>query len=370
MEKYELILKKLLELPGSLSAGQDQIRIVCPVCKNVKAKCYVGIHKRILQEQGKKILGYECKHCLFHGLVGPKFFKTLGIEVDKDTLESMKFHKEIIKTINPVTKMEKLDIKIPDFIRPEDKFKIDYLSKRFGRKVTIQDIKKYKIVVNFRDLYQVNNLNLFSNLDQKDPEYTKKRNYLKFLGAEFADHFVGMLSVDNNKINLRNINSEKLKSKRYMVHVINKNIGNPYMYMPDIPVDLLATEPVINMAEGNYDIIGAKELFFLNENYDNIFVAIGTRAAYKRVLNQILKMTGFLNAKINIFADFDNDSTDIESEEGLKWYKELFQDYRCLFNEINIIYNTAKYKDENGIEHFSKDFGDLSKPVSVKSIVI
>jgi hypothetical protein len=155
-----------------------------------------------------------------------------------------------------------------------------------------------------------------------------------------------------------------------MVHVINKNIGNPYMYMPDIPVDLLASEPVINMAEGNYDIIGAKELFFLNESYDNVFVAIGTRAAYKRVLNQILKMTGFLNAKINIFADYDNDATDIESEEGLKWYKDLFKDYRCLFSEINIIYNVAKYKDEKGVEHFSKDFGDLSKPVSVKSIVI
>ncbi len=122
MEKHELILKKLLELPGSLPAGQDQIRIVCPVCKNVKAKCYVGVNKRILQEQGKKVLGYDCKHCLFQGNVGPKFFKMLGIEMDKETLDSMKFSKDIIKTVNPVTKMEKLDLKIPDFIRPEDNF--------------------------------------------------------------------------------------------------------------------------------------------------------------------------------------------------------------------------------------------------------
>ena len=74
-------------------------------------------------------------------------------------------------------------------------------------------------------------------------------------------------------------------------------------------------------------------------------VAIGTKKAYRRVLDQILKMTCFLDADINIFADNDPDSS-------LDFYKQIFKDYRSIFPNINIYYN------EKG-----KDFGDLSKPI-------
>ena len=69
-----------------------------------------------------------------------------------------------------------------------------------------------------------------------------------------------MLSFDN-KINLRNIDSEALKNKRYKVYAIDKNIGNPYMYIPVIPIDLLFSEPTTNITEGNYDIIGELKCF-------------------------------------------------------------------------------------------------------------
>lgn len=356
MELYQIIMEKLLQVaPGAVPAGQDEMRMICPVCKNPKAKLYLGIHRSIYNTTGQKKLAYGCKHCNYNGVVGIKFLKQFGITIDDEMKKGLIFHKEVLKTVNPITKMEKLEVKIPTFIREEDKFKIDYLSKRFGRKVTAQDLKTYKIILNFKDFYDMNKLDLFKSIDPLDPDYNKKSNYLSFIGNEFTKHFVGMLSVDNNKINLRNINSEALKNKRYMVHVIDKSIGNPYMYMPDIPVDLLALEPTINIAEGNYDIIGAKELFHLNEDYSNVFVAIGTRTAYKRVLDQLLKMTGFFNANINVYADNDSDT-------DLNWYKDMFKDYKTVFNKINIFYNIAVDKDGKPC----KDFGDLSKPVKVE----
>jgi len=356
MENYEKILQLLLTMPGSVKVSDTQIRMHCPVCDKKDNKLYVGLsHNPIFTNKGLKVLGYGCKQCLFSGMVGKRFFTRLGIKCDKDLLNSTRIEHSDIKTINVINKFQKLDLKIPNFIRPEDQFKVKYLSGRFGRNVTMDDIQKYKIVLNFNDLFEFNKYDLYGKCTSDD-----ERRKIKFLSEEYSKHFVGLLSVDNNKINLRNIDSEKFKTKRYMVYVIDKNISNPYMYMPSTQLNLLSTKPVINMAEGNYDIIGAKELYFPEERNDMVFVAIGTRTAYKRALDQVLKMTGFLNAKINIFADNDGDT-------DLNWYREMFKDWHQLFDNITIHYNVANYIDENGKEKPCKDFGNLSRPVKLES---
>lgn len=342
MKPYEYVLQELLKLPGSHTTGSvDQIRIHCPMCNHEKSKLYVGLMK-----DSDNLLGYDCKHCPFSGKVGPSFLKLFNIDAP-DYLENFKNNKRNTKIFNPITKMTKLDLKIPNYILPEDQFKLDYLNKRFQANLTVDDLKTYKIVLNFKDLFKYNNFDYL----QFEPD-PSKRKYIEELADEYTKHFVGMLSIDNNKINLRNINSTTIV-KRYMVHVINKNIANPYMYMPDFPIDLFAANPVFNMAEGNYDIIGVQRRFFLNnDDPSNIFVAVGTKKAYKRVLIQLIKMTGFLNAKINIFADNDPDSS-------LDMYRDMFKEYRPMLDEINIIYNNA-----------SKDFGDLSKPIEPVKCVI
>lgn len=354
MEQYQKILQFLLTVPGSIRVNDNQIRMHCPVCNKKESKLYVGLSRNpIFVSKGIKVLGYNCKHCLFSGNVGKKFYDTLGIKVDKDLLPTGNVKTGVIKSINNITKYETLNLKIPDFIRPEDQFKLDYLNKRFNRKLTIKDIITYKIVLNLKDLYDFNKMSIYQFIDKND---TKAKMSTKYLIDEYTKHFVGMLSVDNNKVNLRNINSEKLKNKRYMVHVINKEIGNPYLYIPSTKIDLLAPNPVICIAEGNYDILGAKELYFLEDRTDVIFAAIGTRTAYKRALTQIMKMTGFINAQIHIFADNDKDT-------NLQWYVDMFKDWRHLFDTIHIHYNVAVDKDGNPC----KDFGNLSNPVELQS---
>lgn len=359
MEQYQKILQTLLTLPTAKKVNETQIRMRCPKCGKTDDKLYVGLsHNPIFTSKGLKILGYGCKQCPFEGIVGKKFYQALGLKYDADTFKFNNIRNKTLNKIDTATKIQKLDLKIPNFIRPEDQFKVDYLSHRFNRKVTISDIIKYKIVLNFKDLFEYNNLDLLEFEDKTDK---KRCDYIKFVAEEFSKHFVGMLSLDNNKINFRNINSEYYtnKNKRYMVYVINKNIGNPYLYIPSTEIDLLSPNPTINMAEGNYDIIGAKELYFPDETNNNIFVAIGTRTAYKRVLGQILKMTGWLNANVNIFADNDKDT-------NLDWYKEMFKEWRPLFDRITIHYNKASYIDEHGKTILCKDFGDLSHPVKLE----
>ena len=362
MEPYQYILNDLLKVPGSLPAGQDEIRMLCPICGHPKPKLYVGLYKTLLP---KKVLTYDCKHCQFQGGVGPKFLKLFNVESNPEYFESIKKQsRSTTKILNPVTKMEKMDLKIPDRILPQDELKVRYLESRFNRKITVKDLKTYKIVLNFKDFFDYNHVNPLDYLDRTDE---RKFQYQRFLFGEYTNHFVGMLSVDNNKLNLRNIDSKALANKRYMVHTINPSINNPYMYMPDIPIDIMSVMPTINMAEGNYDIIGAKETYFLNEDYSDVFVAVGTRKAYKRVLNQIMKMTGFLSAKINIFADNDGD---INGMSNIDFYKDLFKEFRPLFENITLNYNVAEYTDENGRKIPCKDFGNLSHPIKLEKVEI
>jgi hypothetical protein len=353
MEDYQKILELLLTLDGSKKINEGQIKMHCPICNKPDNKLYVGLtHNPYYTSKGIKALGYGCKQCQFSGMVGKKFFQVLGLQYDKNLIKFNINRNNILKNVNSVTKMQKLDLKIPNFIRPEDEFKVKYLEGRFGRKITIKDIIHYKIVLNFNDLFEYNKMSLYEYEDKSDKERCRK---LKYMADEYTKHFVGLLSVDNNKVNLRNINSQKFANKRYMVHVINKNIGNPYMYMPSSELNLLSLNPVINMAEGNYDIIGAKELYFPDERNDMVFVAIGTRTAYKRALNQIFKMTGWLNASVNVFADNDKDT-------NLDWYREMFKEWRPLLDRITINYNVAVDKDGKPC----KDFGNLSNPVQLE----
>lgn len=358
MEQYRAILNSLMELPGAVRVNDDQIRIHCPICDKKDNKLYVGLNRNpAIISKGVKLLGYNCKQCPFSGNVGKRFYEALGIKYTKDMIISSGIKTGMLRNIGTITKYDTLKLKIPNFIRPEDRFKVDYLSSRFNRQLTVQDIQKYKIILNFNDLFDYNGIPVdhFENPDNKE-----RRRKLQYLAKEFSAHFVGMLSADNNKINLRNINSQKFANKRYMVHVINPNIGNPYIYIPSTEINLLSPNPTICMAEGNFDIIGAKELFYPEDRSDMIFVAIGTRTAYKRALTQVMKMTGFVNANIHIFADNDADT-------NLEWYKKMFSEWRSLFDKITIHYNIGEYDAGNGHMKPCKDFGDLSKPVVVKS---
>ena len=360
MENWKKLEEILLKLPHAHTCLGDEIRLRCPICNKPDDKLYVGPMKN--DQFSKEIkLGYNCKQCQYSGIVGKKFLEKLGINYDGTIKDLTKYDPTptTVKSINPATKLKKLDLKIPNWINPKDQFKVDYLSNRFNRDITVEDLITYKIVLNFRDLLEFNKLKLLEFEDKND---VKRCDFLRFQAKQYSDHFVGMLTLDNNKINFRNINSKYYteKGKRYMVHVINKNISNPYLYMVSNPINLLTPNPIINMAEGNYDIIGARELYF-KDNVENncVFVAIGTRTAYKRSLSQILKMTGFFNAKINIFADNDKDT-------NLGWYKDMFKEWKYLFPEITINYNIAK--DKNGND--CKDFGNLSNPVELKKFII
>jgi len=350
MKTYQIILQELLKQPGGKSVNDSQIQLQCPICKHKDNKLYVGVIRRLLP---KERLGYDCKHCGFTGGVSKKFLQKFNINLSKEVLESLKFEKkQFTKIINPVTKMTKMDYKIPNIVLPEDEFKLRYLSMRFKRPLNKSDIQTYKIVLNVKEFYKYNNINIDELLGY-DKEKIRKQ---KFMIEEYSKNFVGMLTVDNNKINLRNINSQRF-DQRYMIHVINPNLSNPYLYIPDIPVDLLSKQPSINMAEGVYDIIGAKELYFLDDDdYSNIFAAVGSRPSYIRALQQILKMTGFLNADVKLFVDYDGE------DYGIGFYRDMFKPYRNLFPNIYVNYNVAI--DEDGKP--CKDFGNLSKPVKLK----
>ena len=70
---------------------------------------------------------------------------------------------------------------------------------------------------------------------------------------------------------------------------------------------------------------------------------------------------------INIFADNDGD---INGMNNVDFYKDLFKEFRPLYEDIILNYNVADYTDENGRVIPCKDFGNLSHPIKLEKVEI
>lgn len=344
MEPYQYILQELLKLPDSKTTSDpDQIRIRCPICNHNSSNLCVGLIRNT------KILGYDCKHnCTFSGKVDKNFLELFNIDCP-EYLKDIKYpNKTYHRLKSQVTNLEKLNITINSNIDIKNMNKIQYLHNRLNKKISENDIKKYKIVLNLNDLLEYNNLDPYKYCKNKD-EFNKTKYMLK----EFSEHFVGFLSLDNNTVVLRNIDSKHFSNQRYMKYRIDKKLNNHFMYVIDIPIDIMSKNPIINISEGTFDIIGVKLRYFQKENNSTIFAAVGgSFQSYKRAIIEIIKMTGFFDAKINIFADNDHTFN----------INDFRYNFRDLSKSLGGIY---VYRNKLG-----KDFGDMKEQIKLEKFIV
>ena len=114
------------------------------------------------------------------------------------------------------------------------------------------------------------------------------------------------------------------------------------------------------------DIIGVYN--HINTNSKNTMNLAITGQNYNSMILHLINV-GLVggNVTINIFADNDGD---INGMNNIDFYKDLFKEFRPLYEDITLNYNVADYTDENGRVIPCKDFGNLSHPIKLEKVEI
>lgn len=305
-EAFEALKIFMVENYGAkLAAGGREIVKRCHICGDSRdgssRHMYIGVSK-----QG--MLVYNCFKCNAHGIIDGYFFRSLGCyDVNLITICNqnntnnakyleMGYKRKIVKHTSPIlTYRDSL----------ETQKKVAYLSKRLGYNFTLEDLARFKIVLN---LYDFINSNTVGTL-------TRNKN----ICDQIDQFFLGFLSVDNSYINMRRLVPEGKLIKNVDVRYVNYNIygfedNSSRYYVLPTTIDPNRTV-TINIAEGAFDILGV----YLNTDSikDNaIFASIGGKS-YMSIMQYFVITYGFMNFKLHIYVDNDVDNFEIQKVADL-----------------------------------------------------
>lgn len=355
IDNIKLIIEELMLTPkAKRTSNQLQIHIRCrmPDCGDSEnpnsAHMYVGINKNDPTK-----LSYDCKKCGAHGNVSDEFLRMYDIDPSK-FLSYFKTSTSGLKKTYDMNRNKKLVIDFPKTYLSADKWKIDYICKRLGRDICDNDISSMKIVINLNKFLEFNKIDKIALDLEHMREGGKNINEVQYIESmtrtldELSKNFIGFLSANNNRITMRNLGSEVIGEK-YFVLTIDPSIQDPFIYYPKMDIDICSREPEIVMAEGVFDILNIREKFYGGTEglKDVFFVAVGGSGSYRRCLKSIISMTGWVDAHVTIYSD-----SDIAESQYQKMFREFSE-----YISFTIVYNTS-----------SKDFGDSTLPCTLRRV--
>ena len=163
---------------------------------------------------------------------------------------------------------------------------------------------------------------------------------------------VGFVSYDKTSISFRNLHpSEERGIPRFNIIHLYQNIKRPYFYMPPLSVDLLSPIPKIVVTESTFNAINIQNYFY-KDNVDCV-IASASRKGIKRLIKNLICLTGFVSGIIEIYAD--NDKT--FSEE---FFAEQLDEFAAIYDTRIILRTDEGEKDfgslptaEDGFYHFN-----------------
>lgn len=223
------------------ASGGSEVVMVCnnPDCNDRSGHLYIGMNNGIPM--------YHCKKCPNCGRVTTYFLQSLGI-YDTDLAVSLgKSYKNAANNyIRQTHKHNAVYVLSNNFISDNElsQVKLAYINKRLGTSLTYSDLSKLKIVLNLYDLLESNNIK----------EYTRHVNIMD----ELSTSFIGFISRDNSRINMRNLREGKVSKyvdRRYINYNIFDNDEATTYFVPT-SFDLNRRERTrVHIAEGSFDIL-------------------------------------------------------------------------------------------------------------------
>lgn len=341
-ETYEQVLYELLtSLPvhdDSTFTYDGTIKVRCPFCgDSPKNKKSTHLFVKVMVDEGD-VQYYKCMRCSAGGWVDSYLLELLQLyNPDLDELEKERNKKR--KSISGKKGFRTNNIARLRLLAPLNnnttKKKIKYIENRLGITLTTQDILNYRMVLNYYDFFNYNNIT----------EFTRHKNILNALD----ENYVGFITTNNEFINSRKIIEEYDKyQKRYINYdIFNLNNTSKLYVISNDKVDIMAKAHII-LAEGVMDIIGIFNHIYNKEINSNTIYCAVLGSGYEYAIKYFISK-GILFADYDIYSD---DSISISEYRNL--IKKL--DYKVLDSNINIHYNTIK-----------KDCGVKKEEISLRS---
>ena len=333
-DKLVTTIRKKLH-PSYLNSNKSELIIRCPYCmdsqKNPKsAHLYIKL---------KEPYPYYCQLCnASDSNISNEFFKDIKI-YDEDLYLSlykfqMKFKQELKYKLSSNLSAKKLILPKLSGIESE-LIKLNYINNRLGIDLSLEDCNKFKIIVNFKEFFLQNKLNIITDTEETISNLNK--------------YCVGFLSTDSNYIIFRNISSEKLNFRYRNYSILDNENAVKFYIFNDSGINILNPSVNLVLTEGIFDILGVYHHFYKPINENTIFAAVNGKGYYHIIL--YLARLGFLNINLEIYSDAD---VPLKFYQTLKKYNEIIK-----YSKIKIHYNTLK-----------KDFGVTKDEIKLKSSII
>lgn len=315
--------EQLLTFPyANEDTFKHQIMIRCPFCGD-SVKHHDSTHFGILVDPNDKSpILFHCFRCNIGGVMDQRTLRMIGsfdLELNNAVYS---YNTKAIKNSGKshLLKSSKVDLKIPEVIVNERSLrKHEYIEKRLGLKLDMQELADKKVIYNFGNLLSDNNIRNITCSTE--------------LASKLQNEYVGFLSARNEFINFRNTGKEGM---RWFIYNVMGRLDNTrkFYIMPN-KIDIFSRDIVtINICEGAFDALGIYYHVFDRESDNMLYVAV-CGAGFLSVLKYIISMGLTCNVDINIFSDADR---------APYFYKNIKKELSPWVNSINLYYN-SKSKD-------------------------
>lgn len=308
--------------------GGRQLKARCPECNDsTKSERHTNFSIKTNFDDNEPLV-FQCfrASCKFSGVVDANFLKQINCSSSKAFLELAAYNK--IAKVNTKNKYNIKYSKPVQIIPPRDdaqnKRKYNYICNRFNHKFTINELKQFKILIDPLDFIRFNDI----TLDKSREKYYLNSMY----------HGIGFLSIDNSTMIVRRTDRKEYVIIKLFEEMIN---GNKEYVVPS-EFDLMSKEtPVLNIAEGSFDIMSLVMQFDMSNNH-----TINCAASGGISLNSIkyyIKAYGLVDRLIvNIYGD-----NDVEVKTYKKIAKLLIPYVDKL--EVNLFYNRHDGEKDFGV---------------------
>lgn len=285
-----------------------QYRIRCPLCgdstKNpTSMHCYIKCDYSDPNENIK----FNCFLCNRGGSVGSKFLSALG--ADKSIIDAIIHNRN-----NSIGSIKEASVDIITGTPVMNSPQINYIEKRLGPGLTIDDYQKFKIIWDMNKVIKY--------ISDERTRNTMPNNL----------HGISFLSDNKSMLISRSFIDDSSESQWRKIKLFNVN--GPSFYTIQTTIDLFTSEIItINIAEGIMDILSAYKNF--NTGPNSVYIAsLGSN--YISALNYMIAK-GFVgkNIDVNIYIDWDVDE---------KMLIHMLKKYRWEFRKIKV-YKNIKFKD-------------------------
>jgi len=312
-ELKQEIIDQLSELPvyyPNRSNTQHVIR--CTACGDSHDESHAHLSIRINVDDDAPML-YRCFRCNDSGLVTREMLIEWGVELDEDSLNSLKiYNKKSKKKYKGIFSDHYEDFYVPavdSTILHE--MKREYINARLGTNFSVDEMRELKIVLNIEDFLTCNHIS-------KPSIDFKTRKHIE-------SDYLGFLSTNNNRIMFRNIRSNLDKHDfRWYNVMLNMNNLNPYTFY-SIPnkIDLYYTHSInIHIAEGCFDILSIYHNVN-NCNKENNYYYASCGSSALNIMNFLIDIG--INTGLNIHLYADKDKSDDFHMKYLLRDNEIYQ---------------------------------------------